>query len=73
MKKRTDVGKGIIPRVYQKPALLFEDAFVVLCDFGDQTFTHYVSQKNHREQQEIFDMFMLLRKKILAHFSQESK
>jgi hypothetical protein len=65
MIKRKAVGSGMVPHIHQKQAQLFEDAFVVLCDFGEQTFAHYVSQKNPREQQEIFDVFRLFKMRIL--------
>lgn len=71
MTARKGIGRGILPRIHQKQAASFEDAFVVLCDFGDQTFTHFVSQKSAGEQQDIFDVFTFFKKVILQSFEEE--
>jgi len=58
-KDRVGVGEGILPRIHAKSARAFEDAFIVLIEFGEQTFKHYVSQQPPKVQQEIFDVFEL--------------
>jgi len=58
-------GTGILPRIHAKYAATFEDAFVVLVEFGEQTFVHYTSQRPAKEQQDIFDVFALFRKSIV--------
>jgi len=57
-------GKGILPRIHAKYASTFEDAFVILADFGEQTFVHYVSRRPPKEQQDIYDTFKLFGKVI---------
>ena len=58
-------GTGILPRIHAKYAASFEDAFVILIEFGEQTFKHYVSLRPHREQQDIYDTMALFRKSIV--------
>jgi len=62
-------GTGIIPRIHAKYASSFEEAFVILADFGEQTFIHYVSQRPAKEQQDIYDTFMLFQKEIIEELS----
>jgi len=64
VKLRTKVGDGILPRIHAKSAAEFEDAFMILIEFGEQTFRHYVSGKSAKVQQEIFDVFRLFTLKI---------
>ena len=71
MTARKGIGNGILPRIHQKQAASFEDAFVVLCDFGDQTFTHYMSQKSAVEQQDVFDVFTFFKKVILKALAEK--
>jgi len=62
-------GTGVLPRIHAKYASSFEEAFVILCDFGEQTFIHYVSQRPAKEQQDIYDTFELFRKAIVEELS----
>jgi hypothetical protein len=64
MNKRKGVGEGILPRIDSKVAAYFEDAFMVLLEFGEVTFRHYVSQQPPHVQQEIFDVFRLFKMSI---------
>ena len=63
-KRRKGIGEGILPRIDTKRASAFEDAFVVLLEFGEGTFRHYVSQQPAHIQEEIFDVFRLFRLSI---------
>lgn len=58
---RKSVGDGLLPVINKKSANSFEEAFVVLVEFGEQTFKHYVSQQTPKVQQEIYDVFRLFR------------
>lgn len=60
-KRRKGVGEGILPKINSKAASAFEDAFMVLFEFGEPTFRHYVSQQPAHVQQDIFDVFRLFK------------
>jgi len=64
VKPRASVGEGILPRIHAKSASAFEDAFLILIEFGEQTFKHYVSLQPYKTQQEIYNVFRLFALKI---------
>lgn len=65
---RKKPGQGILPLINIESAHAFEDAFVVLVDFGEREFTNYVSCKPVNEQERVFNVIALF-KAVLERYS----